>query len=232
MRNCYCLVALAAVCGCLSVEVNSKAPYPAIPETTAQFLAKGRHFARRKGMEARALEYFRLAYIAADDNTEKAKAYCAMGDLYFYLVRDKEAASAYSTALEYEPNNADAGTMLGAALLNLDHHEAAVRQLSVVVSKCPHAGKAYAWRGLAHHRRKRWDEAIADYQQAMILGLPRELQVRLYAGLADCYMKTGKFKLAIDTWQDMIRFEPGTDTAEVRKYMDLARTAQKEKAGS
>lgn len=232
MRKLMMMLLLTALVGCQSPTASRDGrPYRDPPQSAADFIAKGRHLGSQKGMEARAMEYINLGIAAAGTAQEEADGYNGLGDIYFRLKRDKEAAQCYAKALRVNPGNPYARTMLGASLLNAGKYETAIRQFGEVLAEYPKFGEAHAWRGLAYHRQRLWAKAIPDYQDALLRSLPKALRVKLLAGLGDAYVKTGEYQLALEAWQEMIRLEPDMDTPEVRRYMQVAREAQKQKAG-
>jgi len=233
MKGIVAAITALVLTSCASMDYSAKArPYPDVPRTTADFLAKGRYFMTRKNGERRALESFQLALIAATDNAEKAQAHIALGDLFFRMRRDKEAGPEYVKALKLDPDNAHARTRLGATLMFLKQFAAAREQLDMVIEKYPAYAEAYAWRGLVSGKQKLWEKAIPDYQRALMYELPKMLKIRVYAEIANAYFITGNYNLALDTWTEMIEMEPRLNTRKVRKYMAIARAAQKEKIGS
>jgi len=233
MKKIIIAVVMLHLLGCISVDVaNEERPYPKVPKTTDDFLAKGKYYSKRKHGTRNAMEAYHHALIAAVTDKEKARAHIELGDLYFTMQRTKDAARQFLSAVKLCPDNLHARTHLGAALLCMNKYKAAIKQLDMVLEKNENYGEAYAWRGLVYGRRKLWEKAIPDFQQAMLYDLPQTLKIRLYAETANCYFITGRYNLALNTWSDMIEMEPHMNTPAVRKYMKLARLAQKDKTGS
>ena len=230
MRKMFGLIAALTLAGCLSTAV--KQDPPANPQTAADYTAQGRQLALKKETQGRAIESFKRAQELATSDDERAEALKGLGEIYFIIARDNDALKCYSDALRLRPGDPGARTMLGATLTSIENYNAALKELNAVIEKNPSYPDAYAWRGLVHHRRKLWGKAILDFQQALLMELPKPLRIRTCADLADAYVKTGQYQQALDTWQEMIRLEPRMNTPEVRRYMELARTAQKAQNGS
>lgn len=222
------LIAALALAGCIS---GGPGQAPENPQTAADYIARGKALTDKKETQGQAIVSFRRAQLLAATDDERVEALKGLGDLYFRIRRDSDAINCYGEALRLRPEDPAVRTMLGAALINLENYDAALEALNSVIEKNPSYPQAYAWRALVYHRRKLWDKAILDYQRALLMELPRTLRVKVCGSLADACFKMGQYQEALESWREMIRLEPRMDTPEVRRYMKLARAAQKERTG-
>ena len=127
--------------------------------------------------------------------------------------RIQEAIEQYKMAIEVDPDFADAHSNLGAAYYALGRNEDAVREFEIATK---HAGSnAYFFHhlGVVQYQLKQYDEAIKQFKKA-IAKEPSLAEARFF--LAECYMKQGDKKKAIEEYQATLEVDPNYLSARAK----------------
>jgi tetratricopeptide (TPR) repeat protein len=93
----------------------------------------------------------------------RAESYCNVADMELALEDIEAAVSAYTKALEVDPDSVRARSGRGYARAVATDYEGALEDLSRVLQHDPDLPRARRLRGIVYENLGRWDEALADY---------------------------------------------------------------------
>jgi tetratricopeptide (TPR) repeat protein len=116
----------------------------------------------------------------------------------------KEAAREYETAVQLDPQNADANLLLGLTLTNTGDLERAVQYTQASIKIRP-SYSAYYNLGLIYANKSRYQDAMAAYQNALKLN-PSSYLGWYQLGLV--YSTDLQFTKAIEAYQKVIELNP------------------------
>ena len=111
-----------------------------------------------------------------------------LGTLYLSQNQPKEAQEEFTKVVAQEPNSAAAHASLGAALADLQNHEAAILEYKTALRLEPQAGGVYYSMGVSQAQLKQYDDAIASYLKEKEAGGD---DADLETALADAYQAKG-----------------------------------------
>ena len=89
----------------------------------------------------------------------------------------QDALDALSTAIQLDPEFAEAYAYRGFAYYRLDNYDAAMEDYGKAVALWPNLAEAYYFRAILHGQLKEYQQAIRDYTRAV------ELKARLDRGI-------------------------------------------------
>ena len=118
-----------------------------------------------QGRLDQAEETFKRAIVLRPDYWD---GYTSLGQFYLGRRRFADAAAQFQTAVRLTPDNANAYLNLGAALLNDGKFPEAVQALESSLKILPSYG-AYTNLGNIYYRQRQWQQAAANYEQAVQL---------------------------------------------------------------
>jgi len=146
---------------------------------------------------------------ATDSFLDKDKA---LKDLNKAIELDKDCVKAYEMRAEiYESRYNDTGRDEDAKRAIADYGKAIKLE-----PESPQNGERYRRRGILHKKLEEWDTAIAELRSSIKRD---KYNVKTYEHLAECYVGTKDFQMAIKTYGYAIRY----DSKNASLYKDRAR---------
>ncbi len=149
-------------------------------------------------------------------NPRDAEAWFHLGDLYDRSDMYKEAAEAFSKALEIDPSKGYTYVKLGTAYNRLQRYQDAVRQFVKGKKYLPKYPLLYNNLGVAYGRLGKTGEEIASLQKAISLN-PHYSSARYNLGMA--YLRQGKRELAQKQYQELLGIDV-TAAQSLKKELD------------
>ena len=116
--------------------------------------------------------------------------------------RIDEAIEQYKMAIELDPDFADAHSNLGAAYYALGRNEEAVQEFKLATKNAGSNAYFFHHLGVVQYQLKQYDEAIKQFKKA-ISKEPLLAEARYF--LAECYMRQGDKKKAIEEYEATAR---------------------------
>jgi len=127
--------------------------------------------------------------------------------------RIEEAIEQYKMAIEIDPHFADAHSNLGAAYYALGRNEDAVLEFELATKNAGSNAYFFHHLGVVQYQLKQYDEAIEQFKKA-ISREPLLAEARFF--LAECYMKQGDKKKAIEEYQATLAVDPNYISARAK----------------
>lgn len=176
---------------------------------------------------------FRLALrdyakVIAEDKTnpdwylERAKCYQAMGET-------KKAVPDLNSALELDPQFAEALVARASALQKLGDFGKAIADLSTLISVDPKNAEYHQRKGLLLAEGKQYDEALESFDKALVLN-PKDVQSA--TGKAQVFRAKTNLEQALKSADAAIAINPNYSSALFEKGMILIEKGELAKAGS
>lgn len=160
-------------------------------------------------LKARAPESVRLLEQASQGMAEDAAVWQNLGHAYLNAKREKDALSAYTRAVALDPSTSHL-FFLGYAYVKNDMPEAAIGFYDQILEKSPYFYPAIAYRGVAHDKAGRYDQAQREFQRALAYN-PRYLPAHFHLGIT--YVNTRDYKLSIREFKKVIALDPTESAA-------------------
>src|SRR5262249_48628903 len=129
---------------------------------------------------------------------------------------DALAIKACSALIQHDPENTDALSQRGNALLRSGDRDRAIADFTEVIRILPDNPYGYNDRGRAPSSKGSYDRAIADHTEA--LKLEQQAEFLLERGRA--YRLKGAYDLAIADHTEAIRLEPANDSLYAERGQD------------
>ena len=148
----------------------------------------------------RAIEAFGFA-IATDpvDDLLLARAFCYLND-----GSPKFSLPDFDEVLYRKPGHIKACQGKGAALMELEKHEYAIRYFNRILDLFPDHIAALTNRAICYFKTNRLEKAYQDFEMAITLGG----SVETYLARAKCAKESGNFQLAIQSVKSALRLHP------------------------
>jgi Tfp pilus assembly protein PilF len=155
--------------------------------------------------------------------TPSASEHNEQGKVYFDQRDWEQAAAAFQTAIELEPDNALFYGNLGVTLGELGQHDQAVTVLEKAIELDPDYAKAYSNLCFVYQSQNKLEAALPACETALMLD---DEDAETYNNLGTIHAKQGNPDAAIAQFQKAIQLEPEHDWAHNnlgRIYSDLGR---------
>ena len=127
--------------------------------------------------------------------------------------RIDEAIEQYKMAIELDPDFADAHSNLGAAYYALGRNEEAVQEFKLATKNAGSNAYFFHHLGVVQYQLKQYDEAIKQFKKA-ISKEPLLAEARYF--LAECYMRQGDKKKAIEEYEATLEVDPNNVSARAK----------------
>lgn len=148
--------------------------------------------------------------------------YLALGNGYFAINQYSDALATYEDGLKVAKKSEQVYVYLitnrGSVRMRLGLLQEAINDFSVAIRLQPNEAPAYFNRGLANHKLKDFQRAVADYSDTIKLKLqPENAYIYTYRGLAKCELHD--FQGALADYTEAIKLQP--DSAVAYHYRGL-----------
>lgn len=128
----------------------------------------------------------------------RAEAYLIAGQAFHSQGRWGEAIEAFRGALQYHDSSTRAHRWLGALLYDTGAMWDAVEHLRRVARLDPDDVRALRLAGLIHYDYQQYDEAVADYRDALARQIDSDLELAVRLELADSLRELRRYDEALD----------------------------------
>jgi len=135
-----------------------------------------------------------------------ATAHKDLGVAYLKLKRWPEAAQAFKTSLQYQPEDPEIFYNLGVAQGRMGQHQEALEAFEKAVSLKPEYVAALNNLGMANIKLNRWAEAKRAFDKALKL---KANSPEAHLGLLACYIQEGNRQAATRTYQTLVSLDKG-----------------------
>ncbi len=149
-------------------------------------------------------------------NPRDVEAWFHLGDLYDRSDMYKEAAEAFSKALEIDPTKGYAYVKLGTAYSRLQQYQNAIRQFEKGKKYLPKYPLLYNNLGVAYGKLGKTGEEIASLEKAISLN-PSYASARFNLGMA--YLRKGQRELALKQYNELTQIDV-TAAQSLKKEID------------
>lgn len=158
----------------------------------------------------KAIELSKQALALSTDNMLRAIIYDNIAYAYYHSNRHNEAIDALNTALGEDLMSEQPGYNLGVYYYEMGQTAKALRAFNVFIERHKNSqnkdflAAAYAYKGDCHSKNGEVKEAEDAYKQSLSI-LPN---VQPMFGLADLYLNSGKYSMAIPLYKSALEYEP------------------------
>ena len=146
-------------------------------------------------------------------NNQLAEWLFQQGNFLMMLQQVDKALEAYSHAIEFNPNNANAYSNRGGVYNEKDEFDKAIEDLNRAIELNPELAEAYVNRGNAYSSKDNFQNAIQNYNIAIKL---KPDLAETYANRGNVYNRKGDFQNAIENYSIAIELKP--DLAEAYHF--------------
>ncbi|MGW8271748.1 MAG: tetratricopeptide repeat protein [Thermodesulfovibrionales bacterium] len=153
------------------------------------------------------------------DKRKQADGYYDLGLSYFQEGKYQDAYVALQKSLELDPRRKEVLYVIGLVHMKFEDFDKAEERFREAIDIDRDYAEAHTGLGNIYARQKRWDEAIAEFQEALRNPLYREPEVAYY-NLGVAYFRTEKYALAVKSYRDGLRRAP--QMYNVHYYVALA----------
>ncbi|HIK10522.1 MAG TPA: tetratricopeptide repeat protein [Oscillatoriaceae cyanobacterium M33_DOE_052] len=141
---------------------------------------------------------------------------------------DKQGAiQEFNSAIELNPNNAEAYYKRANALYDLGDYQDAVEDYTVAIRINPSYVNSYFNRGLTYYEMGKYREAIADYTMTIKLN-PKDADAYNKRGVA--YHQLGDYSAALQDYTKAIALNPKDPTAYINRGLSASAAGNKQSA--
>ncbi len=172
--------------------------------------------ALKKGNPAKAQELFKQRI-----------DYLNLGNAYYLDFKYKEALKAYDKAIEIKPDDHEAWTNKGVALVDLGRHKEALKAYDKAIEIKPDMHKAWYNKGYALDDLCRYEEAIQVYNKAIEIK-PDDDDAWTNKGVALAAL--GRYEEALKAYDKAIEIKPDDHKAWFNKGVALGKSGRKKEA--
>ncbi len=174
------LIALALLAGLAGCTTLPGAPTTSVSEDKSSGLDRVARDVEANGSSETALELYRQAVVASGSTPA---SYVQLGDAYLRAKRFTQAAAAYRSAIEKDPDNAEAQLGLGTALVQ----QGAITKGLVALTKAAplvNTAAAYNRLGVAQTVAGQFSDAQATFQRGLEVD-PADIDIATNLALAE-----------------------------------------------
>lgn len=143
--------------------------------------------------------------------------YLMLGELYEQVEEPKNAITVYKKLIELEPDNSAVYGRLGILYRDEEKLEDALEMLTKQLELRPSA-YYYISRAIIYRYNKKYDEAIADYKEALIY---EPQNVFCHTRLGNIYEIEGMFEAAIRSFDNALQYMDNEDENSKQKRANL-----------
>ncbi len=162
---------------------------------------------------------YELANAAASMDAKIPQVHFVLGEVLLFRRQHEQAATAASTAIELNPNYADAYALLAWVLNYAGRSNQAIEALQQARKRNPNSSASYhEINGEIHFAAERYRQAVDEFQ-ATLARNPTHLRARLW--LAASYWKLGQHDHATWEVQEVLNIHPSSSLAHLPRAFPL-----------
>lgn len=197
------------------------------PTCAHAFLNRGQLLMRRRQITESLID---LKQAAEHDPALTPHVYNASGSMYGLFHQYDEALNSYNRALDFDPKLIQVYVTRGLTYINIQRYDDALTDFDIVTRFGDENAEYYSlmlyWRGHLHRDAGRYDDALADWTQALQITPNDE---RIYLNRANLYRQLERYSDAIADYTQSLHLNPqqveafsnrGDLYTFVRRYQD------------
>ena len=138
-----------------------------------------------------------LAVILAEVHPQQAKSFSAYGDLLYYSGQREKALPQYQKALQLDDTVFPIWEQVMYIALETNDIEVLEKYATEAIDLFPNQAKAYYFKGIAKSEKKKYDDAIAEFEQALLMSRKKPaLKLDLLHRLGLAHFESHQYKSA------------------------------------